>query len=324
MVAEIAGFLREFCFLGSRRWRSPGRATQAILIGSLRRLFELPPLGGEIGQRRGQLREQALGAGERGFSFRNPLVDAAAHFDARLDLVLEFAVFDGKPLQRHLGVDRLLLLAFDIGRKLCEPAFQFGDAFFRARFLAVQQFARIGQPLQPGRGAGFGLAQRRQFGGADGLDACGFRLFAGALGHLADTESWVRAASPRRHGPPASADGTTWPRPCAPWRRLRGTDRLPRLLLQAVDLAGQLADHVFDAGEVGLGRLEAQFGLMAAGVKAGDAGGIFQHAAALLGLRLNDFADLALVDQGRRTAPVAASANRICTSRARTSRPLMR
>ena len=78
-------------------------------------------------------------------------------------------------------------------------------------------------------------------------------------------------------------------------------DRLPRLLLQAVDLAGELADHVLDAGEVGFGRLQPQFGLVAAGVQAGDAGGVFQHAAALFGLGLNDLADLALVNQRRRT-----------------------
>ena len=78
-------------------------------------------------------------------------------------------------------------------------------------------------------------------------------------------------------------------------------DRLTRLLLQAVDLSGQLPDHVLDAGEVGFGGLQPQFGLVAAGMKAGDAGGIFQHAAALLGLGLNDLADLALVDERRRT-----------------------
>ena len=36
-------------------------------------------------------------------------------------------------------------------------------------------------------------------------------------------------------------------------------------------------------------------------MQAGDAGGVFQHAAALLGFRLNDLADLALVNQRRRT-----------------------
>ena len=37
------------------------------------------------------------------------------------------------------------------------------------------------------------------------------------------------------------------------------------------------------------------------GVQAGDAGGVFQHAAPLLRLGLDDLADLALVDEGRRT-----------------------
>ena len=78
-------------------------------------------------------------------------------------------------------------------------------------------------------------------------------------------------------------------------------DRLPRLFLETLDLARELADHVLDAGEVGLGRLQPQLGFVAAGVEAGDAGGIFQHAAALLRLGLNDLADLALVDQRRRS-----------------------
>ena len=79
------------------------------------------------------------------------------------------------------------------------------------------------------------------------------------------------------------------------------TNGLARLLLQPVDLAGQLPDHVLDAGEVGLGRLQPQLGFVAAGMQSGDAGGVFQHAAALFGLRLNDLADLALVNQRRRT-----------------------
>ena len=77
-------------------------------------------------------------------------------------------------------------------------------------------------------------------------------------------------------------------------------DRLARLFLQAVHLSGELADHVLDAGEIGFSGLEAQFGLVAARMKTGDAGGVFQHAAALFGLGLDDLADLALVDQRRR------------------------
>ncbi|MGY3364093.1 hypothetical protein ACVWZL_001218 [Bradyrhizobium sp. GM2.4] len=75
---------------------------------------------------------------------------------------------------------------------------------------------------------------------------------------------------------------------------------LAGLLLEAFHLPRELADHVLDAGEIGFGRLEPQLGFVAAGVQAGHAGGVFQHAAALLGLGLNDLADLALVDESRR------------------------
>ena len=163
-------------------------------------------------------------------------------------------------------------------------------------------FAGIGEPLQAGGGAGLGLAQARQFGGADRLDARGFRLLAGALGHLADGEVvgvggfrhvgiGLHPAQMKQHRLGLAHLG----------RDFAVADRLARLLLQAVDLPGELADHVLDAGEVGFGGLQPQFGLVAAGVKAGDAGGIFQHAAALLGLGLDDLADLALVHQRRRT-----------------------
>ena len=81
----------------------------------------------------------------------------------------------------------------------------------------------------------------------------------------------------------------------------RIADRLARLPLQPVDLAGELPDHVLDAREVGFGRPQPQLGLVAARMQAGDAGGVFQHAAALLGFRLDDLADPALVHQRRRT-----------------------
>ena len=76
-------------------------------------------------------------------------------------------------------------------------------------------------------------------------------------------------------------------------------DRLARLLAQAFHLAGELTDDVLDAQQVRLGRLQPQFGLVAARMQAGDAGGVFQHAAALLRFGLNDLTDLALVDQRR-------------------------
>jgi hypothetical protein len=160
----------------------------------------------------------------------------------------------------------------------------------------------MGEALQPRRGAGFALAERRQFGGADRLDPRGFGLLAGALGHFADADVMGTRGFPDIG---IGLQPTQMEQRGLRLAHLRcdfaEADRLPRLLLQAVDLAGQLADHVLDAGEVGFGRPQPQFGFVTAGMKPGDAGGIFQHAAALFGLGLDDLADLALVDQRRRT-----------------------
>ena len=69
---------------------------------------------------------------------------------------------------------------------------------------------------------------------------------------------------------------------------------LPRLALQALDLAFQLAHHVVKAFEVLLGGAQAQFRLMPARVQAGDAGGLLQQSAARLRLGLDQLADAPL------------------------------
>ena len=300
-VAKIAGFLRQLLLVGLDGGEFLIEPRQPVAMAAHAGL-ELVALGGQIGERGGQFAEHALGGGQRRLGFRHALIDAAALLDARLDLFLQFGIFGVEPLQRDFGVGGLLLFAGDVGRELRQPPVELGDALLGALFLAVELLARIGQPLQPGGGAGFGLAQRRQFGGADRLDAGRFGLLAGALRHLAHTEV-VGAAG--------FGDVGIGLQPAQMEQRGLGladlgcdfaeADRLPRLLLQAVDLAGELADHVLDAEQIGFGRLEAEFGLVAAGMQAGDASGVFQHAAALFRLGLNDFADLALVDQRRRT-----------------------
>ena len=300
-VAEPAGLLRQFLdfALDVRDFLIEPR--QAIAMGA-HAGFKLVAPGGEVGQRRGEFGEQPLGGGQRRLGFRDALIDAAALLDARLDFLFQFRVFGIEPMQRHVGIGGLLLLARDVGRKLRQPAVEFGDALFGALFLAVEHLAGIGEPREPGRGADLGLAQRRQFRGADRLDAGGFGLLAGALGEFTDVEVvgvaglghvgiCFQPAQVKQHGLGLAHLG----------RDFAVADRLPRLLLQALDLSGQLPDHILDAGEVGFRGLEAQFGLVAAGMKPGDAGGVFQHAAALLRLGLNDLADLALMHQRRRT-----------------------
>jgi hypothetical protein len=67
-----------------------------------------------------------------------------------------------------------------------------------------------------------------------------------------------------------------------------------------------------------------QFGLMAARMQAGNAGGLFKQLPARLRLGLDQFADAALPDHRGRTRAGGGSAKRSCTSLARASLPLMR
>ena len=83
-------------------------------------------------------------------------------------------------------------------------------------------------------------------------------------------------------------------------RQLLVAPGLPRLALQAFDLRVELAQDVVEAREIAFGRTQAQLGLVAAAVQAGDAGRILQDAAALLGLGVDDLADLPLAHQRRR------------------------
>ena len=79
------------------------------------------------------------------------------------------------------------------------------------------------------------------------------------------------------------------------------TRRLPRLGFERSDLRGQLADNILGPGKVVLGGLEPQLRFVTARVQAGNARRLFEHAAALVGPGLDDFADAALVDQSGRS-----------------------
>ena len=178
---------------------------------------------------------------------------------------------------------------------------EFGDAILGTGLFAVEFLRRDIQTMQRGAGAGFRLAQFRQRRRGLGLTLGGFGLRFGAGGDLAQgavlgalgfgdldggcgpaqvIERGFRLADLGRHG--------------------AITDRLARLLLQRFHLAGQLADDVFGAQQIGFGGLQTQFGFVAAGMQAGHAGGFFQHAAALFGFGLDDFADAALMHEGGR------------------------
>ena len=99
---------------------------------------------------------------------------------------------------------------------------------------------------------------------------------------------------------------------------------LPRLALQRAKLHLELAAQVLGPRQVGLGGAQLQLRLVPAGVQAGDAGRFLQHRAAILRLGGDQRADPPLAHHAEACAPVARSANSVCTSRARTSLPFTR
>jgi hypothetical protein len=102
------------------------------------------------------------------------------------------------------------------------------------------------------------------------------------------------------------------------------SDRLPRLPFERVHLSGKLIDDVFEPRQILLRPAQPQFGLVPPHVQARYAGSFLEHAPALSGFAwmISPMRPWCTIDGERE--PVEASANRICTSRARTSRPLMR
>ena len=72
-------------------------------------------------------------------------------------------------------------------------------------------------------------------------------------------------------------------------------NRLARLALESVDLGGELIDHLFEPREVVLRCPQPQLRFVPARMQSRYAGGLFEHAPALLGLGLDDLADAALM-----------------------------
>ncbi len=258
-------------------------------------------LGGEVGERGGEIGEDFLGGVEFAVGRRHFGVDAAATAGAFGRFLAQHVFFGGQPRERGFRVGGELLLALAVGGKLHQPQIELGKAVLGARFLAVEVLQCDVEAVQRGAGARLGLAQFGQRGGSERLPlgglgfrahtgrdfadtdvfgVFGFRDLGGRGGPAQMVEHRLRLAHLRRHGAIA--------------------DRLARLLLQPIDLGGELADHVLDAQQVGFRRFQPQFGFVPARMQSGDAGGFLQHAAALLGLGLDDLADAALMHQRRR------------------------
>jgi hypothetical protein len=75
---------------------------------------------------------------------------------------------------------------------------------------------------------------------------------------------------------------------------------LTRLTVQIFDLLLKLAENILETSKIVLGALEAQLRLVTARMQAGDAGRFLENEPSRLRLGADEFADLALADEGRR------------------------
>ncbi len=248
----------------------------------------------ELGKRFLRYRQGGLG-------LRQTIVDAAKLRRARLRFGPQHRLLGVEAFERGGGVGRQRPLARQIGRELLEPAIEFADPLLGARFFALQRIAGNKEALQSRGGGGFRLAQGWKSGCDIGLPRRRDGLLAGALGDDADrlVLATFGVEDFGLHRGPAQVEQ----------QRLGAADLsgniaiargLPGLGLERSDLRGELADDILGPGKIVLCGLEPEFCFVTARVQAGNACRLFEHAAALVGPGLDDFADAALMDQSGR------------------------
>ena len=197
-----------------------------------------------------------------------------------------------------IGVALAALLARQIGLGLLQALLGVllggGDALG----FGAERIVRRAQALEGGGGGGLVVAQRRQRGRGIGLRrrgktdqareigdlGLGFLQPLARLGQLALGVGQLQ----RQDGGFGAADMVG---------EVAIAAGLARLALQPLVLLFERHQHVLHARKVLLGGAQAQLGLVAAGIKAGDAGRLVDHAAAIDGLGVDQRADAALADQ---------------------------
>ena len=145
-------------------------------------------LGGEIGERGGEVGEDLFGRVQLAVGFRQAGIDAAAAAGAFARLGADGVLLGSQPLDRGFGVGGQSLLALAVGGELHQPQIELGDAVLGARFLAVEVLQRDVEPMQRGAGARLGLAQIGQCRLRRRLARGGLRLRRRAVGDLAHAD----------------------------------------------------------------------------------------------------------------------------------------
>ena len=196
------------------------------------------------------------------------------------------------------------LLALKIAGELRDAPVKLGLALLRAPLFRVERLAGERDAMQGRAAARLLVAQGRQGGGGERLQARGLGLRARPLRDLDEVGVEPPARVGERRLMLAPGDEAR--------QRLVTADRagefaiavrLARLALEAVDLGVDLLEHVLDPGEIVLGALQPKLRFVAARVEAGDSRRLLQDQPPRLWLGGNDLANLALAHQRRRARP---------------------
>ncbi len=210
----------------------------------------------------------------------------------------------GEAGEPGLGIGEVLGLAFEVGGDLREAPLGFGARRDDPAELVFERLARMDDALQPGRRRGLRHAQRRQRRfrlGAHPLLRQG-GLGRGGQRSLAGAQFGGEFVGLRRGGAPAGVQQLRLGAPdllAEPAIALR----LPRLLLEGLDLRREGQDHIVEPAEIVLGGLQLQLGFVAARMQPGGAGRLVEQQPALGRLCRDQRADPPLTDQRARMRP---------------------
>ena len=184
-------------------------------------------------------------------------------------LLSERGVLGREPVHDAGGVGDQRFLALKVARELRDAALELGLALPGALLFRFERLAGERDAVQGRAAARLLVAQGRQGGGGERLQARGLGLRAGALGDFEEVGVEPPARIGERRLMLAPGDEAR--------QRLLAADRagkfavavrLARLALEAVDLGVDLLEHVLDADEIVLGALEPE-----ARLRAGASGG---------------------------------------------------
>ena len=234
--------------LDSLTFRLEARQPAPLLLD---RAEERPAPRIEVGRRRLGLGERAFGAGRTALGARFRFVRPRRLSVGFRALGGKRGILGGEPVHDPARIGDQRFLALMIAGELGHPALELGRALPRPLRLRFERFAGERDAMEGRAAPRLLLAQLRQGGGGERLQARGLSLSPGALGDFdqVGVEPPARLGERRLVLAPGDQAG----------ERLVAADgagevavavRLARLALEAVDLGVDLLQHVLDTDEI--------------------------------------------------------------------------